>query len=270
MAKTVFITGASSGIGRETALHFLGKGWKVAATMRRPEDRSTGLEGKGIELLHLDVTDPASVRAAFQAAAGKLGGPDVVVNNAGYAVRGAFEASGPEDARRQFETNVLGLMNVAREAIPLMRERGEGVLVNLASIGGRAGFPFYSVYNATKFAVEGFSEALQYELEPFHVRVKVIEPGVIRTDFYERSMVEAGLECREAYAAHLTHSIRRMAASEARGSHPRVIAALIYRAATDGSRRLRYHGGSGASPVLVLRRILPDRLFFPLLKRFSM
>lgn len=266
--KTVFITGSSSGIGKETALYFLAKGWRVAATMRRPEKRQTDLHGRpGLELLHLDVEDPASIRAAAQAAMQKFGALDVLVNNAGYSLSGLFENASAEQVEKQYRTNVLGLMAVTRELLPHFRRQRAGVIVNLSSIGGRLTFPLYSIYNSTKWAVEGFSEGLQYELEGLNIKVKIIEPGIILTDFYDRSMVIPGQSLASEYgplAERFEANMRRLVRG---GSHPRVIAKLIYRAATDGSWKLRYAGGQYAKPLLFLRRLLPDRWLRALVKR---
>ena len=199
MEKVILITGASSGIGNETAKLFQSKNWKVAATMRDPGKAEDLQKIVDIECLRLDVTDPDSIRTAIARAIEIFGRIDVVVNNAGYALFGPFEASSSEQIERQYETNVLGVMNVCREILPYFREQKKGTIVNLASVGGRMTFPFYSVYNSTKWAVEGFTEALQYELAQFNIRVKLIEPGPIKTDFYNRSEDTARKEGLTAY-----------------------------------------------------------------------
>jgi NAD(P)-dependent dehydrogenase (short-subunit alcohol dehydrogenase family) len=187
--KTVLITGASSGIGLETALYFHARGWNVIATMRNPEKRRTLLHEKGLpDLVHLDVMDGDSIRVAIGHALDKYQKIDVLVNNAGYAIYGPFESTTLEQIQRQFNTNVFGLMEVTRQLLPHFRQQRSGVLINVTSMGGRIGFPLYTIYNSTKWALEGFSEALQYELKPLNIKVKVIEPGVIKTDFYNRSM----------------------------------------------------------------------------------
>jgi len=187
MEKVVLITGASSGIGNESAKLFQSKNWKVAATMRSPEKAEDLQRIVDIACIRLDVTDPESIRSAIKESLEKFGRIDAVVNNAGYGLVGPFEAATDEQIERQFQTNVFGLMNVCREILPYFREQKRGFIVNVASLGGRVSFPFYSIYNSTKWAVEGFSEALRYELEPLHIRVKIIEPGPIKTDFYDRS-----------------------------------------------------------------------------------
>jgi NAD(P)-dependent dehydrogenase (short-subunit alcohol dehydrogenase family) len=268
--KTVLITGASSGIGLETALYFYERQWNVIATMRNPEDRRTLLHEKGLpDLVHLDVMDDASIRTAIQYTLDKYQGVDVLVNNAGYAVYGPFEATTQEHIMRQFNTNVFGLMQVTRQFLPLFRQKKGGVLINVASMGGRIGFPLYTIYNSSKWAVEGFSEALQYELRPLNIRVKVIEPGVIKTDFYDRSMdtVDGG-EWTEAYGSIVKRGQKRTGEAALRGaSSPRIVAQAIYRAATDSSWRLRYPVGMDAKALKIARWLLPERLFSKLLEK---
>lgn len=268
MKKTVLITGASSGIGRETAVRFAEKGWNVVATMRNPEKRKTDFNGLSVDTCHLDVLDTGSIRQAVDYTLKKYGKIDVLVNNAGYAIRGVFEASTPEEVKKQYDTNVVGLFEVCRQVIPILRGQKDGTIINVASIGGKISFPLYTLYNSTKWAVEGFTEGLQYELRPFHIRVKLIEPGIIKTDFYDRSMVLSKKDGLNAYEPVEQRSLKKMSAFDRFASHPKVIARLIYRAANSRSRRLRYFGGSNARLMLVLRKILPDRLLFMLIRAF--
>jgi len=261
MAKTVLITGASSGIGKATVEIFQQNGWNVVATMRSPET-ATDLAGQeNVLLLRLDVTEPESIQAAVDAAIVKFGGIDVLVNNAGYALIGTFEACTPEQIQRQFETNVFGLMNVTRAVLPGMRDRKTGTIINLSSIGGRMAFPLYSLYHATKWAVDGFSDSLQYELEPFNIRVRIIEPGPIKTDFYSRSLdlaTQPHLTNYDAITQKVLPNLKRIGET---GSPPEVTAAVIYQAAIDSSQRLRYPAGGNAGVLLTLRKYLPDVLF---------
>lgn len=262
MPKTVLITGASSGIGRAAALHFADLGWQVAATMRDPDRADAALRRDGIRVLRINVTDPVSIRAGVQAAIDAFGAVDVLVNNAGYGLMGPFEAMTREQAARQFDTNVFGLMEVTRAILPHFRERRAGVIVNLSSVVGRLGIPLGALYNASKWAVEGFSEALRFELEPLGIRVKIIEPGPIRTDFFGRSMDIArdpDLPIYDAYADRMLAALKR--SERLMGSPPEKVARIIYRAATDGSPRLRYPAGGLAGPTILLRRLLPDALF---------
>ena len=265
MTQTIFITGASSGIGRSTAQLFQERGWNVAATMRNPDQAGDWIKQDRTLGLHLDVTDGESIQAAMDRAVTHFGTVDVLVNNAGYGAVGPFEASTPEQVERQIATNVTGLMNVTRAFLPHFRERRKGVIVNVSSVGGRITIPLYSVYHATKWAVEGFSEALVYELEPFGIRVKIIEPGPIKTDFYDRSqdvMTKPGLTAYDGFVARVMPTLQK-AGAEAPG--PEIVARTIYRAATDGRHSLRYPANSAS--VLLLRRLLPTGVFMAIVKR---
>jgi Short-chain alcohol dehydrogenase of unknown specificity len=262
--KVILITGASSGIGRETAKLFQTKNWRVAATMRSPEKAEDLQRIADIETFRLDVTDAESIRRAISEVLEKFGRIDAVLNNAGYAVVGAFEAASPEQIERQFQTNVFGLMNVCREILPYFRKEKRGTIVNVASIGGRMTFPFYSVYHSTKWAVEGFSESLQYELEPFNIRVKLIEPGPIKTDFYDRSQDVARREDLTAYDWLLDKALPNMQKAGAEAPDGRIVAETIYEAVTDGTKKLRY--GVNTKGILAARKFLPDSLFFRIIK----
>ena len=252
------ITGASSGIGLHTARLFQAKNWKVAATMRSPET-SELRNAADIECIRLDVTDPDSIKQGIAETLEKFGRIDVVVNNAGYGLLGPFEAATDEQIERQFQTNVFGLMNVCREIIPYFREAKRGHIVNIASVGGRMTFPFSTLYNATKWAVEGFSESLSYELEPFNVKVKIIEPGPIKTDFYDRSQDVAQKEGLTAYDAAWQRYCLNMAKAGREAPDGEIVAEAIYASVTDGSNRLRY--GVNTKGIFVLRSILPEGLF---------
>jgi NAD(P)-dependent dehydrogenase (short-subunit alcohol dehydrogenase family) len=273
MNKTVLITGASSGIGLATALYFYEQGWNVIATMRNPEKRQTLLHEKGLpDLVHLDVTEGASIQAALKYAVDKYQKIDVLVNNAGYAVYGPFEASSPEQIKKQFETNVFGLMEMTRAMLPLFCSQRQGLIINVTSMGGRLGFPLYSIYNSTKWAVEGFSEALQFELKSHNIRVKTIEPGVIKTDFYDRSLDRSeDLVENDPYADILRRAQKSFGeGGMASGSEPIVVAKAIFHAATDGSRRLRYPVGSDAKLVNFLRTVLPGQWLSSILEKFTL
>lgn len=264
MNKVILITGASSGIGKETVRLFQSKEWRVAATMRRPEEEEDLRNIVDVECIRLDVTEPDSVREAIALAIDRFGHIDAVVNNAGYGVVGPFEAASDEQVRAQFETNVFGLMNVCREVIPHFRKQKRGTIVNVASMGGRITFPFYSLYHATKWSVEGFSESLQYELKSFGIKVKIVEPGPIKTDFYERSISEAKKEGLDAYDSLLEKALPNMKKAGLDAPGPAIVAEAIYTAVNDGSWRMRY--SPNARGVLAMRRLLPDWAFFRIVK----
>lgn len=265
MNKVILITGASSGIGLETAKLFQAKNWKVAATMRSPENAVELQKIVDIECIRLDVTDVESIKAAIAATLEKFGHIDAVVNNAGFAVIGAFEAATPEQIERQFQTNVFGLMNVCREILPYFREQKRGFIVNVASVGGRMTFPLYSLYNATKWAVEGFSESLQFELEKFNIRVKIIEPGPIRTNFYDRSQDVTHKDGLTAYDEITNRAIPNMTKAGEEAPDGSVVAEAIYTAVTDESKKLRY--GVNTKGILKLRRFLPESMFLAIIRK---
>jgi NAD(P)-dependent dehydrogenase (short-subunit alcohol dehydrogenase family) len=259
MDRVVLITGASSGIGLETAKLFQTKNWKVAATMRKPDEATDLKNIVDIECFRLDVTDKASIRSAIDAALEKFGRIDVVVNNAGYGLLGPFEAATEEQVRRQFETNVFGVLNVCRAIIPHFRAQKRGTIVNISSLGGRTAFPFSSLYNASKFAIEGFTESLQYELEPFGIKVKLIEPGPIRTEFHGRSEDIARRDDLAVYDLKLDSFLEFMREGSKSAPDGSVVATAIYDAVNDGSRRLRYP--INTKGVLALRSFLPEGVF---------
>jgi NAD(P)-dependent dehydrogenase (short-subunit alcohol dehydrogenase family) len=206
-----------------------------------------------LAVLAMDVTQVASVAAAVKAAEERFGAIDVLVNNAGYALLGPLEGIPPEELRRQIDTNVHGVLSVTRHVLPGMRARRDGVIVNIASIGGRMAFPFAAAYHATKFAVEGLSESLRFELEPFGIRVKIIEPGPVRTNFLGGS---ARWATHEAYAAEMGRFKIMSDRLNDTLPTPEAVAQTIVRAATDRSGRLRYPTATG--PLPLYHRILPD------------
>ena len=267
MSKTVLITGASTGIGRATAQLFQQQGWNVVATMRSPEKSTELSDLPNVLCLPLDVTKTDTIQATIDRAIAEFRTIDVLINNAGYALIGAFEACDMADIRGQFETNVFGLMEVTRAILPHFRLRQQGILINVASIGGRVAFPIYSPYHATKWAVDGFSESLQYELRQFNIKVKIIEPGAIKTDFYSRSISVAKKAGLTVYDNYIQNTLPKMNRAGENGSPPEITAQAIYKAATDGSWKLRYPAGGNASLILGLRKLLPDAWFTALMRR---
>lgn len=260
--KTVFITGSSTGIGKETALYFLKKGWRVAATMRTPEKSTLGSDPNLITA-QLDVTKEDSIKSAWNEVIEKFGRIDVVVNNAGYGLTGPFEGASQEQIRRQFETNLFGLMSLCRHAISIWRSTKQpGTLINITSVGGRVTFPYYSLYHSTKWAVEGFSESLNYEVAPLGIRVKIVEPGAIETDFSSRSADRTDDKAPAEYQSTLKTARANMGNAVKNATKPIEVAKVIFEAATDNATQLRYKVGNDAKMILYLRRLLPERLFF--------
>ena len=258
--KTILITGASSGIGRATALYFAEKGWNVAATMRDPRKADAVLQHPRISVFALDVTDAGSIAHAIAETLTRYQKIDVLLNNAGYALFGPMEASNSRQIQEQFATNFFGLIEVTQQVVPAMRAAGEGLILNVSSIVGRLALPYASSYVATKFAVEGLSESMRYELDPFHIRVKLIEPGSILTEFGKGSMQVA---TSKPYQAGMDKFLGVFTKSNARAARPEDVAKVIYRAANDSSNRLRYLAKPG--PLYWLNRLLPDAAWSRLL-----
>ncbi len=242
MAKTVLITGASSGIGKAAADLFLEKGWNVIATMRKPVLTSSGQ----LLVLPMDVEEASSIKNAVKAGIDAFGRIDVLVNNAGYAVIGIFESSTEEQVRKQYAVNVFGLMNVTREVLPYLRANGEGVIVNISSYGGLAALPIATIYNSSKFAVEGFSEALAHELAHLNIAVKVVEPGSIATNFRSNAdIIRNEIPDYEKLTSVFMQQHAKMTEGTKKAT-VQDVAAIIYGAATDGEKRIRYVAGEDA------------------------
>lgn len=260
-SRTVLITGASTGIGKATALYFQQQGWNVIATMRNPEH---GIELQSLErvlVTALDVTRPDSIRQAVQAGMERFQSIDVLVNNAGFGAYGPLEATSMETVRRQFDTNVIGLLEVTKAVLPHFRSRHSGVIVNISSIGGKVTFPFGTLYHGTKFAVEGISESLAYEMQPIGVKVKIVEPGAIKTDFATRSFTLSNDESLTEYQSLVKGLMAAVEPMMANGADPVVVAEVIYKAVTDGTDQLRYPAGSDAEPILNKRHSQDDHTF---------
>jgi NAD(P)-dependent dehydrogenase (short-subunit alcohol dehydrogenase family) len=266
MKKTILITGTSSGIGKSTVKYFAERGWNVAATMRTPEKETELNQLPHVKLYRLDVTDDASIKGAIESAIKDFGGIDAIVNNAGYGAVGIFEKATQAQIQKQFDTNVFGVMNVVRQILPYFRSKKRGTIINVTSMGGLITFPIYSIYHGTKWAVEGFSEALHYELKPLSIKVKTIEPGAIKTDFYDRSQDLFQNPTIIDYDRYeqITFANSQKAGEDAPG--PEVVAAAIFKAATDDNFKLRYPVGSQSPMLLFMRRIIPNSWFFGIVR----
>jgi NAD(P)-dependent dehydrogenase (short-subunit alcohol dehydrogenase family) len=256
VTKTVFITGASSGIGRLTAELFARKGWNVAATARKPESLTLFADLAHIVVFQLDVTDRESIARAFDEAVTRFGRIDVLVNNAGYGAFGPIEGTTPDEIERQFRTNVVGAIEVIRQVMPIMRRQNQGTIINVSSIGGRLAAPFASLYHASKFALEGFSESFRYEAAIHGIRVKLIEPAHFKTDFMTRSLQ---LAQHGNYEAQLSNYMQWVRLEDKKAPTAEPVAEAILRAAEDRSDKLRYPVKGGF--ILALTRILPDALW---------
>ncbi|PUZ28655.1 short-chain dehydrogenase/reductase [Chitinophaga parva] len=246
MAKTVLVTGASSGFGKETAKLFHMKGWNVIATMRSSGKDMELPQQDNILVFPLDVTDKESITNAVEKGVGKFGTIDVLVNNAGYGLMGVFEAATEAQIQRQYDVNVFGAMRVTKAVLPFMRKNRSGIIINISSFGGVTAGQFASLYNSSKFALEGFSEALSHELAFLNIAVKVIEPGSVATNF--RSGMEMIKNEIEDYNAELATFIPRYTrrTEHLRKATPEEVAETIYHAATDSVLKLRYAVGDDA------------------------
>ena len=261
MTSTVFITGCSSGIGRATAQHFQARGWNVVATMRSPSQENGLAQLERVLVTRLDVQDEDSIQAAVSTALARFGRIDVLVNNAGYGAYGPLEATPMRKVRRQFDVNVHGLIATTQAVLPHLRRQRSGVIVNISSIGGRLTFPLGTPYHGTKFAVEGLSEALHYELLPLGVQVKLIEPGMVKTDFAGRSFDFSNDPALAEYQPVVQALLGALGPMAAAASEPATVAEVIFEAATDGRDRLRYEAGADAQHLLATRRVADDATF---------
>jgi NAD(P)-dependent dehydrogenase (short-subunit alcohol dehydrogenase family) len=253
----VLVTGASSGIGKSCAEHLTKSGYRVYGASRRSA------------ALPMDVRDEVSVRTAVADLIAREGRIDVVVNNAGIAIAGAVEDTSIEEATEQFDVNFFGVLRVCRAVLPHMRERHSGCIVNIGSIAGLVAVPYQGLYSASKFALEGLSEALRLEVRPFGVRVVLIEPGDHRTGLTENRRPTAASQENPAYRNRYARAIARMAADERNGPAPDAVAHLLHRIVRLKNPRLRYTVGPVAErTVPLLKRALPYAAIETLMDRY--
>jgi NAD(P)-dependent dehydrogenase (short-subunit alcohol dehydrogenase family) len=263
MKSTALITGASSGIGKATAETFLRNQWNVVATMRKPSADCGLPPSSGLLITRLDVQDRESIGQAIEAGLEKFGRIDVLVNNAGYGQYGLFEAIPREKVQEQFDVNVFGVMDVIRATLPQFRRNRTGVIINVSSGAGIFTLPMISLYCASKFALEGFSEALAYELASQNIIVKIVEPhgGVTGTSFNERSARD---QSKDSLLKDYDEFVQRTGEAFARMSAARMLSAedvakVIYGAATDGTDQLRYLAGNDTRGFIKARQEMPEQ-----------
>jgi NAD(P)-dependent dehydrogenase (short-subunit alcohol dehydrogenase family) len=265
-SSAVLITGCSTGIGRATATHLAQRGHIVYATARRV-DSIADLEAEGCRVLQLDVTDESSMASAVEAVEAEHGAVGALVNNAGYSQSGAIESVPLDEVRRQFETNVFGLVRMCQLVLPKMREQGAGRIVNISSIGGTLVFPGGGIYHATKYAVEALSDALRFELKGFGIQVVVVEPGIIRTRFADAvSTAMPQAESEGPYASfnaaveQSTHNAYEKGSFVGRfGGEPEAVAKVIDRAITAKSPKTRYRVTPSAHLLIPSRGLMTDK-----------
>jgi NAD(P)-dependent dehydrogenase (short-subunit alcohol dehydrogenase family) len=259
MTKTIFITGASTGLGSATSRLFAQKGWSVIATMRKPELASELVGIPNVTLMELDVTNPAQIQTvASQAIA--MGSIDVVFNNAGYGLKGPLEGTADEQLVRQVNTNLLGVIRVTKAFIPHFRSKENGTFITTTSIGGLVAVPLNSAYHATKWALEGWSESMAFELNYLGIDIKTVSPGFISTDFSGRSLDTASHVAYDLMSQKVTNAMK--AASESSSaSTAEQIAEVVFEAATDGKKTLRYLAGKDAKAIYAQRLAVGDEVF---------
>jgi NAD(P)-dependent dehydrogenase (short-subunit alcohol dehydrogenase family) len=273
--RIAVVTGSSSGIGFETSLILARNGFQTYATMRDPKKGENiksiaTKENLPIHIEQLDVTDNKSVTNAIQTIVSKAGRIDVLVNNAGYALTGAFEDLAIEEIKAQYETNLFGLIRTSQAVLPIMREQKSGTIVNISSGAGRVGFPGFSAYVSTKFAVEGLSESMAYELEPFGIKVILIEPGVIITNVFMNIVTAKKSQNPNSPYSQI---MQKMSTSfehmlENASSSPDLVAKVVLQAVTSENPSLsRYLAGKDVESWIEARRNMSDDEFYKMIKQ---
>lgn len=271
--KTVLITGTSSGFGRAAAKLFSERGWNVIATMRRPEDGSDLVGMANVFVARLDVEDRTSIEEAIDKGIKRFGSIDVLINNAGFGLFGVFEATPREKIQQQFDVNVFGVMDVIRGILPHFRKNQAGLILNVSSGAGVFALPMISLYCASKFALEGFSESLAYELASQNIIVKIVEPGgVVSTNFGKRSGDEAAqnksLPDYNGFVSEMNGVFAGLRAD--RKATEEEVAKVIFDAATDGTKRLRYVATADIVPMVEARRTTSEEDYMQFMRsRFS-
>jgi NAD(P)-dependent dehydrogenase (short-subunit alcohol dehydrogenase family) len=264
--KVVLITGTSSGIGKACAEHLARRGWRVFGTQRRPPDPPQ--PNAVVEMVAMDVDQDASVAEAIRTILTRAGRLDAVVNNAGVSLMGAVEDTSVEEAKAQLETNLFGVLRVCRAVLPVMRSQGRGHIVNISSLAAIVGMPFSGLYSASKFALEGMSEAMRLETRPFGIRVAVIQPGDFHSSMTDRRRVAAASHTNDAYATISKHFKEKQDRDEATAPAPEPIARLLERILNHPNPKFRYPIAQlGQRIVVPLHTVLPQRAFEWLLCR---
>ncbi len=273
--KVAVVTGSSSGIGFETSLLLARKGFYTYATMRNLNKSQkindvVEKENLPLKILQLDVTDDKSVKDAIRQITDESSRIDVLVNNAGYGVMGAVEDLSIDEFKSQFETNFFGVIRVTKEVIPIMRNQGSGNIINVSSVGGRIGIPLNTAYISSKFAIEGFSESMRYELEQFGIDVILIEPGVVKTNFFENADVVVNNNDNNTSTTNNKTSVYSQLTQKLfEGFEPMLnsssssvssdVAEVIYQAIESNNRDVRYLVGKDAVSIIKTRQNLSDK-----------
>lgn len=269
MANTVLVTGASSGFGKLIAKKFQSEGWNVVATMRSPQKEQELNQLDNVLVTELDVTKPATIANAIEEATDKFGTINTWVNNAGLGIAGPMEGISDEKIREQMEVNFFGIINTMKGILPLMRSNKSGTVINVSSIGGRLAFPYFSVYMASKHALEGLTDSMQYELEPFGIRLKLVEPGLFKTAFGANSVQSDTTTLADYHEANQKFYDKYFNIEESSldDGDPQQVADATFEAATDNSERLRYLVGESANQTYAARQQMSDIDFKNLMKQ---
>lgn len=263
MNKIILITGASSGFGKATATLLAKRGYTVYGTSRKALTDTT------YHFLQMDVRDPASVQAAVQQVLDREGRIDVAINNAGMGIGGALEVATQEEIRLQMDTNFMGCVNVCQQVLPTMRQQGSGRIINLSSIGGIMGLPYQGFYSASKFAIEGFSEALAAEVRGFGITVSMVEPGDFATGFTASRKISPLTAQNEAYKESFARSQHIIESEENGGLTPEVLAAKIAKIVDCRRPKLRYVVSDFEQKLsVILKRVLPGNQFVNILRNY--
>lgn len=271
--KVAIVTGSSTGIGYETSLILARNGFLTYATMRnlnKSEDMklTVAKENLPIQIKQLDVTEDLSVKNAIQEISSQTGRIDVIVNNAGYGLNGAFEDLAMDEVKAQYETNVYGLMRTTQAVLPIMRKQKSGTIVNISSGAGRFGFPGGSAYVSTKFAVEGLSESMSYELEPFGIKVVIVEPGVIRTNFMDGLVIaKKSQDPNSPYSQIMQKIATGFEEMMKNASSPDLVAKVVLNAIRDKNPSLRYLAGNDVEAWLGGNRKIADEELYKMMKQ---
>lgn len=264
MHQVALITGCSSGIGYETALMLARNGFNTFATMRniKKSDSLQELIGKeklALNIVELDVNDEASVENTVNRIKNEVKRIDVLINNAGYGLIGFFEDLTLDEIRNQFETNFFGVLNITKEIIPIMRLQKSGTIINISSGAGQVGFPGISAYVSTKFAIEGFSESLMYELLPFGIKVIIIEPGVIKTNFFRNCIIsKQSMKKSSPYSGSLDKIQRNIQLMQEHATSPIDVAKVILQVLSDIEPKQRYIVGNDVAMIVEAKKTLSD------------
>ncbi|WP_139905122.1 SDR family oxidoreductase [Clostridium thermarum] len=268
--KVIFITGASSGIGKATALYLAKEGAIVYGTSRSPKiDKD--MDKWNIRMITMDLTDEASVKAAVKGVMDREGRIDVLFNNAGSGISGALEDTNVEEIKELFETNFFGMVRVINEVLPHMRKLGTGIIINSSSIGGVIGLPYQGVYSSTKFAVEGYSEALSKEVRRFGIKVCILEPGDFKTGFTSRRKFSAATSKKSCYYEDFLKTVSVFESDEINGCNPEIIGKLINKIIHTSNPKLRYVVGNFEQKLSVLvKKFLPGRVFEKIIINYYM